>query len=126
VNKRTHPTLSFFDDRSKEYKKVPIATINEKPYFGSDEIIQEVLAVTRNPRGRSTHFDDDSARRWQAFCESDLAPLLYPNMCSTLNDSYRAFSYVEDQPQWSALQKLSIRSVGSIAMYMAASRVKSK
>jgi microsomal prostaglandin-E synthase 2 len=66
-----------------------------------------------------------SAIRWTTFANEELAPLLYPNLCNTLSNSYQAFSYVDKVSEFSTVQKFSIRTIGSLAMYMAASKVKS-
>ncbi len=65
-----------------------------------------------------------SALQWIKYAKDDLSPLLYPNLCPTLSDSYRAFGYIDHVPAFGTFQKLAIKSVGSFAMYMAASRVK--
>jgi hypothetical protein len=62
---------------------------------------------------------------WIAFTNDRLASLLYPNICRTLGDSYTAFGYVDKVPQFGFWQRQSIRALGSVAMYLAASRVKS-
>ncbi|GKY95131.1 hypothetical protein MPSEU_000477000 [Mayamaea pseudoterrestris] len=110
---------------SKEYKKVPIATINDKLYFGSNEIVQGLLTTTK-PTMDTTEFNGPQARRWQGFANDQLAPLLYPNICGTLKDSYQAFSYIHQHDHFSTVQKIAIQTVGSLAMYMAASRVKKR
>ena len=124
--------------RSKDYRKVPIAKIDDQPYFGSDAIVDGLLQDTAvqdrvSARLQTSSLDlesfalGQSAQEWRAFAVDDLAPLLYPNMCRTLGDAYRAFGYINHyHEQFSALQRLGIRSIGSLAMYMAASRVKSK
>jgi hypothetical protein len=66
-----------------------------------------------------------SAKRWVSVSDDELAPLLYPNMCRTIGDAYAAFGYVQSIPEFSRLQRLAIRGIGSFAMYMAANRVKS-
>ena len=65
-----------------------------------------------------------TAQDWIHFANAELAVLLYPNLCSTLSKSYYAFEYVHTVPQFSIVQQWSIRLVGSLAMYLAASRVK--
>ena len=111
-------------DRSKEYRKVPIANIDQTDYFGSDSIIQGVLKA--HSALDNSEFNGADAKRWQDFCDSDLAPLLYPNMSGSWTEAYQAFGYVHEQPQLSSLQRVAIQTVGSFAMFMAASRVKSK
>lgn len=67
-----------------------------------------------------------SAIKWTAFANDELAALLYPNICKTWSDSYRAFAYVNNVPAFSTLDKLFIRGIGSLAMYLAASKIKCK
>jgi microsomal prostaglandin-E synthase 2 len=62
---------------------------------------------------------------WLRFADDELASLLYPNICRTWSDSYQAFSYVNKIDSFSTIQKMSIQLMGSVAMYLAASRVKS-
>jgi microsomal prostaglandin-E synthase 2 len=68
--------------------------------------------------------DSDNAKKWYRFAADDLGAVLYPNICGTIGDSFRAFSYVENVDSFSALQKMSIRCLGALAMYFAASKVK--
>lgn len=127
--------------RSKDYRKVPIATINESsPLNGSDAIIDGLLARKNvylllqkrwgdsndeGPKMTLETFQNESAQQWVQFANDELAPLLYPNMCRTLQDSYRAFGYVDQVEEFSPLQRLAIKGAGSLAMYAAASKVKS-
>lgn len=140
--------------RSKQYRKVPIATINDgddQPYFGSDKIIEGLLekeAVQSRLKDRfrskqmvavdakdtnelddllSNFSDGESSKKWTTFATDDLAPLLYPNICRTFSDSYKAFGYVDDNAdKFGVIDRIMIKGVGSFAMYMAASKLKSK
>lgn len=119
-----------------DYRKVPIAMISndgqeQEQVNGSDDIVEALLqnaAVKEMILSKSTAMDwnefTDSSASWVAFANDDLAPVLYPNICSSLSDSYTAFGYVKSVDSFSALQKFSIRGIGSLAMYMAASRIK--
>jgi len=132
-------TKSELKPWSGEYKKVPIAIIDGKQVNGSEQIIENVLNSTQvhkilegrfagedNDTMTMQQFQSDHAQKWIRFASDDLAALLYPNICGTVNDSYDAFGYVKNVESWSALQKISIQSLGALAMYFAASRVKSK
>jgi hypothetical protein len=66
-----------------------------------------------------------SSAQWVSFSDDELAPLLYPNMCRSIGDAYAAFGYVQNVSEFTQSQKFAIRSVGSLAMFIAASRVKS-
>lgn len=70
--------------------------------------------------------DSDNAKKWFRFAADDLGAVLYPNICGTLGDSFDAFSYVKNVDSFTAMQKMSIQYLGSLAMYFAASKVKCK
>lgn len=122
----------------KEYRKVPIAIVDNQQVNGSDAIVDVLLqhpAVREHILARSPSLKDNwedftspssEDKDWVKFANKDLAALLYPNICATLGDSYKAFGYVNQVDAFSSLQKLSIRFAGSFAMYMAASRIKCK
>jgi hypothetical protein len=130
--------MSPISFRSKDYRKVPIATIDDTPFNGSDEIMSGLLkqpAITAkleerwNKDGHMNMADfatSESATRWIKYANDDLASLLYPNICRTLSDSYGAFGYVNTVDTFSPLQRVTIRGLGSLAMYFAASKIKSK
>jgi microsomal prostaglandin-E synthase 2 len=120
---------------SGDYRMVPIAIIDDKQVNGSDEIMTTLLehpfvVASLESKWNTMSLDEftsnPSAVRWSKYANDDLAPLLYPNICRSLSDSYAAFSYVNNVDTFSSLQKLSIRSIGSLAMYFAASKIKSK
>ena len=135
-------------DRSGDYKKVPIAVIDDNQVNGSEEILKFILnsphvqqSLERRWIGDGRYDDEHSvektsvmtmqqfsksenALKWLKFATDDLAALLYPNICSSLSDSYKAFAYVESVDSFTKLQKVSIRSLGALAMYFAASKVK--
>lgn len=113
--------LTKSEIKSFEYSKVPILTLNEEKLYGSDKIVERLLE--KNLKITS---DSPSAKKWTNFAKEELAPLLYPNLCSSLSNSYKAFEYVHSVDSFSTLQKYSIQSVGSLAMYMAASKIKSE
>jgi glutaredoxin len=109
----------------KLYRKVPIATVQEEAIFGSDEIIQKVLEqpVVRSSLEQRWQASSSSPLTWEQFTTSnqewvgfsteDLAVWLYPNMCRTWKDSYRAFDYIHEK-QFSRMQRFLIQSIGSL------------
>jgi microsomal prostaglandin-E synthase 2 len=113
---------------SGTYRKVPIAILDDTTQVnGSDDIVS---ALMKHPSIQERWKDhalfqvhDDT---WVSFANDELAALIYPNLCRTLRESYQAFGYVDDVTAFSNIQKMMIRTLGSLAMYMAASRVKSK
>jgi hypothetical protein len=152
--------VAFFFPRSTDYKKVPIAKIdNDVVWKGSDEIIKGLLqqdaivsllerrwanssAGPNNTKATMTVQDfvggkiadlgegdgnkSTEVQQWLRFANDELASLLYPNICRTWSDAYRAFSYVDKIDAFSTIQKMSIQLLGSVAMHFAASRVKSE
>lgn len=99
---------------------------------GSDEIVNALLDDARVVASLESKWNDmtmneftsPSAEKWTAFAKDDLGALLYPNICRTLGDSFTAFGYVNNVPTFSTFDKLSIRGLGSLAMYFAASKIK--
>jgi len=77
-----------------------------------------------NPMTMDYFRNSPSSIRWSEFALEELAPLLYPNMCRTLGDSFRAFGYVNSVGSFGAVDRMLIRGLGSVAMYVAASKVK--
>lgn len=72
--------------------------------------------------------EEKNKKKWIEF-SNDLSLILYPNICRTLSDSYKTFSYIDEeknQQQFSTFQRFSIKTIGSLAMYFAASRIKKK
>jgi microsomal prostaglandin-E synthase 2 len=121
--------------RTKEYRKVPIAMLDDQQLNGSDQIVEGLLKhprILKHPMERRNHHDGPRIFQWRignpvdAFAKQDLTPLLYPNMYNTLGNSYRAFGYVHGVDSFSTTQKMLIQTIGSFAMYMAASKIKSK
>jgi microsomal prostaglandin-E synthase 2 len=128
VNPLTKAELKF----SKDYRKVPIVQRDQQQWNGTDEILQHFAydnnnTVSSSPAGDNDSFaSSPSSQQWQDFARNKLAPLLYPNLCNTLTNSFRAFDYVHQEPNFTVLQKYSIQYVGSLAMYFAASKIKKK
>jgi len=127
---------------SGDYKKVPIAVIDEEQVNGSEQIIDALLDTQYVQQFLQSRWNDEASdkdamtmqqfqnsensQKWMRYAVDDLAALLYPNICGTLGDSYDAFSYVKNVDSFTGGQKISIQMLGSLAMYFAASRVKSK
>jgi len=139
VNPLTKAELNFTDDdneRGEKYRKVPIAFIDGRQVNGSGAIIDTLLQneavkegiLSRSPsfKGWEDFVDNNNKSPWEDFANEDLAAILYPNICSSLGNSYTAFRYVHDVKSFSTFQKISIQFIGSLAMYFAASRIKTK
>lgn len=109
----------------KLYRKVPIATVDEEAIFGSDEIIQKVLElpIVRSSLEHRWQTSSGFPMTWEQFTTSnqewidfstkELAVWLYPNMCRTWKDSYRAFEYIHGK-QFSTMQRFLIQNIGSL------------
>lgn len=125
---------------SGDYRKVPISIINGDQVNGSGEILKAVLddpytitalekkwdSEESSSKMTMDDFRSEEAKKWMEFASEDLASLMYPNICRTLGDSFNSFDYVKNVEGFSPLQKISIRSIGAVAMWIAASKVKSR
>lgn len=126
-------TKSEIKHWKKEHTKVPIATVASgdwngappRPLFGSDVIVQGLLEYSSIQSrlqdrwlGSSMTLDafqnSPSAAQWTKFAVDDLATLLYPNICRTWGDSYRAFAYVHETSTFGPLQRFIIQNIGSV------------
>mmetsp|Transcript_23890 Transcript_23890/g.54236 ORF Transcript_23890/g.54236 Transcript_23890/m.54236 type:complete len:281 (-) Transcript_23890:63-905(-) len=129
VNPLTKAELSS-EPLSGEYKKVPVALIDGVEQInGSDEIIQRVMDMPRTVsflEANGLHGERFQDSEWRTFAAVDLAQLLYPNICGSLGDSYRAFGYVNNVDSFSRMQQISVQYLGMLAMYMAAAKVKKR
>ena len=128
-----HYFPTVFKSRSGDYKKVPIALIDGNQVNGSDEIVAALMDDPRVVASLESKWSDmtiqefqssPSAIQWTEFAKDELGALLYPNICRTLSDSYQAFGYVDNIPTFSAFNRMAIRGLGSLAMYLAASKIK--
>ena len=117
---------------SPDYRKVPIALINGEQVNGSKEINEALLKLpyvidnlsTKNDMPLHDFVNSPTAQKWEIFARDELAPILYPNICRSIGESYRAFSYVKKIETFTGMQKVLIRGVGSLAMFFAASKIK--
>lgn len=119
---------------SPDYRKVPIALVNGEQVNGSKEINEALLRLpyvidnlsTKNDMPLHDFVNSHTAQKWENFARDELAPILYPNICRSIGESYQAFSYVKKIETFTGMQKVLIRGVGSLAMFFAASKIKSK
>lgn len=85
VNPLTKSEIKF----SKDYRKVPIALINDVQVNGSKEINEALLTLPvvidnlsrKNDMSLDNFLNSPSAQKWETFARDDLAPILYPNIC---------------------------------------------
>lgn len=80
--------------------------------------------TTDDPMTMTQFTANDETNKWTTFANDDLAPVVYPNICRSLSESYAAFGYVDHVASFSMTQKLLVKNVGALAMYFAASRIK--
>jgi glutaredoxin len=122
VNPLTKTEIRQYKDR---HRQVPIAEIDGSPVFGSDQIIQQALLRLAPPEKDKNDTDgifpatcDESSDPWVDFAVKKLAVLLYPNMCRTVGDSFRAFAYVHQTKSFGLGQRMLIQSIGSLVTFM--------
>ena len=130
-------TKKEIPENDANYRKVPILTASSsttlQQFNGTDEILDYLLQNQSSTLPRNTGGEKDNDEKWMLYAREELAPLLYPNICNTLPQAFQTMSYVHtlppsqtNNPQFTTIQKYSIQFIGSLAMYMAASKIKSK
>lgn len=127
VNPLTKAEIKPF---SPDYKKVPIAKFEEEVVRDSAVIVNKISELLRQaqvvPVKELDAFFSPEATRWAEWADMKLAVLLFPNITRTFGESYQAFSYVQDVPHFSLLDKWSNQWVGATAMWAAQGKIKKK
>jgi microsomal prostaglandin-E synthase 2 len=124
VNPLTKSQIKF----SKEYKKVPLAVIDNEVVAESKNIIDSIsaLARKRNNSQLSTSFLSEDTEKWSEWSEKRLAVMLYPNITRSMAESWECFGYTENVSEWSAPTRLFTRAVGTVFMAGANGKIKKK
>jgi len=124
VDPLTKTELSF----SKDYKKVPVAIVNDVIIGDSNKIIKEILASIHNDQKKSNikEFVSDDTDEWIEWSEKKLAVMLYPNITRSFEESWETFAYVNDVKEWSTPHRFIVRLLGTGAMSFANKKIKEK
>lgn len=126
VNPLTKAEIKF----SPDYRKVPIARLGEEVVIDSSVIVSKITELLRAahvvPAKELDAFFSPEATRWAEWADMELAVLLFPNITRTFGESYQAFSYVQNVPHFSMLDKISNQWVGATAMWAAQGKIKKK
>lgn len=109
---------------SKDYQKVPIATIDGEVLPGSDLIIERVSQRFGGNAVQSLAAADSD--KWMAWSGERLAILLYPNITRNFQESWECFEYAEQVDSWSALTRTAVRVAGPVGMLFANGKIKKK
>lgn len=127
-------TRSEIKKISKEFKKVPILSINNNREFLNEStyiisyLIENILL--KNPSAFSSidlaTFLPADYDKWIDWSEKKLALLLYPNITRSYKDARELSSYALKIDQWSSFEKFLVKEIGSIGMFFANSKVKKK
>ena len=71
-------------------------------------------------------FNSAEAQDWAKWSDSKLAVLLFPNITRNFSESFQAFTYVKNVPEFSFVEQLSNQWIGSFFMWMAQGKIKKK
>jgi microsomal prostaglandin-E synthase 2 len=106
---------------SADYRKVPIAVVNDRQINGSGTIISEIHKIVYGS-GQDTSADAD----WIDWVDNHLIHLITPNIYGTPGESLQTFEYIADNAKFTAWQRFSVRYTGAAAMYIVGRRSKKK
>lgn len=114
-----------------DYKKVPIAIINDKQFNGSSAVIDALDVIVRGQRVNEKTVAEAEPRsneekEWIDWLDNHLIHLIAPNIYRTPSESLQTFNYIADKSKFSAWQRATIRYTGAAAMYMIGKRLKKK
>jgi microsomal prostaglandin-E synthase 2 len=110
---------------SRDYRKVPIAIVNDMQVNGSGAII-DAVTVTMDALAEKPTASVQRDHEWSVWVDDHLIHLISPNIYGTMTESLQAFEYIVDNAKFSAWQRMSIRYSGSAAMYMVGKKIKKK
>jgi microsomal prostaglandin-E synthase 2 len=110
-------------EESRKYKKVPVAILDGARINGSGDIIDSILAK----HGKTgSQFTSKGSNKWLDWCDNTLAVRIYPAITESFGASLNTFSYIDDVESFSAVDKLTAKYVGALAMVMAGGSIKKK
>jgi microsomal prostaglandin-E synthase 2 len=105
----------------KDYRKVPIAVVNDRQVNGSGTIISEIQKIVYGDKP-TTKSDEE----WLDWVDNHLIHLITPNIYRTAAESLQTFEYIADNAKFSAWQRFSVRYTGAAAMYFVGRKAKTK
>eukprot|EP01080_Neovahlkampfia_damariscottae_P012403 gene12403-6070_t len=117
VNPFSKQELSF----SKDYKKVPVAVINDIQINNSYDIIQYI----RKELNEQVK-DEKTTDEWNEFADKKLAVTLLPNLYKNYSDALEAFNYISRVPNWNLVQRIWLKYFGAFFMRMLKKRLMKK
>lgn len=121
VNPLTKKEIKF-----SEYKKVPLAVIEGQTIKESGDIIDHISKTLCKKESLPDGFFSEDTQIWNDWSEKKLAVMLYPNITRSFGESWECFSYSNDVKTWSAMERLSVRVLGSVAMSFVNGKIKKK
>jgi len=114
---------------SKEYRKVPIAVVDETQVNDSSEILSALASRLAAARGENSLPDalaSPETVKWLQYADKELAVLLFPNITRSFGESFEAFRYVSEVPTFGPGTKVANQLAGSLAMWLANGKLKKK
>lgn len=121
VNPLTKKEIKF-----SNYKKVPIAVIGGQTIKESSDIIEFLTKNLNVENSLPSGFFSKDTQKWNEWSEKKLAVMLYPNITRSFGESWQCFGYTENVQTWSALERVSVRVLGSVAMFFVNDKIKKK
>lgn len=106
-----------------EYRKVPIALIDNKQVNGSSDVIEAVRTATGQNVNESI---SSTERQWLAWLDDHLIHLIAPNIYRSPGESLQTFNYIAEKSKFSWWERATIKYTGAAAMYMIGKRLKKK
>jgi len=109
---------------SKDYRKVPIAMVDDQQVNDSSEILTVLAGKMGLPE--SDTMTDPEIAKWMQWVDKELAVLLFPNITRNFSESWQSFGYISEVPAFSPVSKIANRAAGSLAMWLANGKLKKK
>ena len=113
-----------------DYKKVPQCIIDQDLALDSPVIVRTLIDKMKErellSKAQIEQFMTPNAIKWSTWADEKLAVLLFPNITRSFEESFQAFSYVQDVKSFGFIDKMSNQWVGALAMWLAQGKIKKK
>eukprot|EP01103_Thecamoeba_quadrilineata_P020146 TRINITY_DN84_c0_g1_i1.p1 TRINITY_DN84_c0_g1~~TRINITY_DN84_c0_g1_i1.p1 ORF type:complete len:306 (+),score=57.44 TRINITY_DN84_c0_g1_i1:48-965(+) len=118
VNPLTKSELAF----SKNYRKVPIAVVNDTVQLNDSTKI--ISSFTKHLHKNKKENEEEA--KWSSWVDSHFVHVLSPNIYRTPKEAFDSFDYITKTGNFSYISRQSTRIVGATVMYFVAKKLKTK
>ena len=125
VNPLTKSEIKF----SKEYRKVPIVTVDDEQLNDSAHIIatlDERLGKIAPPGFIGGKAMTEKEEKWAKWVDAWFVHVITPNIYRTWAEAFKSFDYITERGKFGWVERQSVRLSGAVSMYLISQNVLKK